>query len=90
MSDKLVDAWPASTFEVRIMDCFMMLKLHSAMTDREADAIKKRIAAILRHRQEALKPTMNTDSDESRPDPRASYDPETNLHGQLYKKVFPE
>ena len=39
------------------------------------------------------KPKMNTDSDESRPekvDPRETYDPEINLHGQLYKKVFPD
>ncbi len=53
MREKLVDAWPACSFEVRIMDSFMMLKLHGAITDAEAVKVKNRIDTILRKRKEA-------------------------------------
>ena len=52
-SEKLIDAWPACSFESRMVDCFLMLKLHCAITEREASAIKKRIDAIILHRSKA-------------------------------------
>lgn len=44
--------WPAASFEERIRDCLLMLRLHGAVTEDEVEKIKKRIAGILKKRQE--------------------------------------
>lgn len=52
---RVVDAWPASSFDARIRDCLMMLYLHGAVTDAEFAKIKVRLQVIVEHRERLAK-----------------------------------
>jgi hypothetical protein len=41
-------AWPATTFERRMLDCLAMLLIYDAITPSESKAIKKRLVRIIR------------------------------------------
>ena len=48
---KMMDAWPAASFEERIKDCFMMLYLHGAIVESEREMVMARIMRKIEERK---------------------------------------